>query len=398
MYGRVVAIGDDERPVILARKELVVRADDIGLTRAVEAALCLVDIRGGDGDAHVFKRQAVGCQGRGIGMNADRRPLAAGEAHEPDAGQLGNFLREPRVRHVFDLRQGQRIRGKRQGQDRRVRGVYLAVDRRGREVPRQEGEGRIDGRLDLLLGNVEREVQTELQRDDGTASGARGGHLGEARHLAELALERRRDRRGHDIGACTGIEGADLDGRVIDLRQRGDRQLLVRHGSGKENSDHQERGCDRPLDEDAGDVHLLCLGGVGAPLFLSLHLDLAAVPEPVRAVHDHKLADRQPRCDGRVPFLDDPDGDGTQCCRLVCFHHVDERALRSPLNGRWRHDDGIVLDFDDETGIDELVRKELIVPVREFGLELDRARVRDRSGCLSSSRAPVASFRFWSRS
>ncbi len=35
-----------------------------------------------------------------------------------------------------------------------------------------------------------------------------------------------------------------------------------------------------------------------------------------------------------------------------------------------------MLDLDDETGIDELVRKELIVPVREFGLELDRARVR----------------------
>ncbi len=296
MYGRVVAIGDDERPVILARKELVVRPDDIGLARAVEAALRLVDVRGSDGNAHVFKSQAVGCQGRGIGVNTDRGTLAAGEAHEADAGQLGDFLREPRVRHVFNLRQGQRIRGQRQGQDRRVRGVYLAVDRRGREVPRQEGKRRVDGGLDFLLGNVEREVQAELQRDDGTASGTCRGHLGQARHLAELALERRRDRRGHDIGACAGVEGADLDGRVIDLRQRGDRQLLVRHGPGKENSDHQERGRHRPLDEDAGDVHLLRLWGAGAPLSccFALHLDLAAVPEPIRAVHDHKLADRQP--------------------------------------------------------------------------------------------------------
>ncbi len=37
----------------------------------------------------------------------------------------------------------------------RVGGVYLAVDGRDRQVCRQEGEGAVDRRLDLLLRHVE---------------------------------------------------------------------------------------------------------------------------------------------------------------------------------------------------------------------------------------------------
>jgi hypothetical protein len=38
-------------------------------------------------------------------------------------------------------------------------------------------------------------------------------------------LERRRDRRGHRVGVGARQVGVDLDGRVVDRRQIGDRQL-----------------------------------------------------------------------------------------------------------------------------------------------------------------------------
>ena len=191
--GAFVAVGDDQGPVLLARKELVVGADDVGLPRPVEAALCLVDVGCGNGRAQVFEGQAVGGQGRGVGLDPHGRPLPAADADEPHAGKLRDLLGEPRVRQVLHLRQGQRVGGQGQRQDRRIGRIHLAVDRRVRKIPRQEGGGGIDGRLHLLLGNVEAEVEAELERDDRTAAGARGGHLLQAGHLAELALEGRRD-------------------------------------------------------------------------------------------------------------------------------------------------------------------------------------------------------------
>ena len=52
-HRRAVALGDDERPVVGAGQELIVGADHVRLARAVEAALRLVDVGGGDGSAHV---------------------------------------------------------------------------------------------------------------------------------------------------------------------------------------------------------------------------------------------------------------------------------------------------------------------------------------------------------
>ena len=50
----------------------------------------------------------------------------------------------------------------------------------------------------------------------------------EAGHLAELALERSSHRRRHHVGAGAGIDGRDLDGRIVDFGERRDRKLLVR--------------------------------------------------------------------------------------------------------------------------------------------------------------------------
>ncbi len=77
--------------------------------------------------------------------------------------------------------------------------------------------------LHLLLGDVQIQFQTELQRDDRTAAGTGGGHLVQSGHLPELALQRRGDGGGHDVRARARIERDDLNGRVIDLREGRDR-------------------------------------------------------------------------------------------------------------------------------------------------------------------------------
>ena len=99
------------------------------------------------------------------------------------------------------------------------------------------------------------ECEVELQHDDRDAAGAGGGHLAQALHLAELALQRRGDRSRHHIGAGAGIEREHLDGRVIDLRQRGDRQLRERDEADQQDRGHQQRGCDRPQNKWAGRTH-----------------------------------------------------------------------------------------------------------------------------------------------
>ncbi len=223
--GGAVAIGDDDGHVVGAGEQLVVGVDGVGLARAVEGALGLVDVGGGEGGAQVFKAEVVGGELRGIGLHANGWLLSAGDGDEADAGDLGDFLREVGVGGVFDLVERQRVGGQRQRHDRRVGGVDLAVDGRVGQVGGQEAVGGVDGRLDFLLGDVDVLVEIELEGDDRAAAGADGGHLLEAGHLAELAFERRGDRRGHDVGAGAGIEGEHLDDGVVHLRQRGDRQL-----------------------------------------------------------------------------------------------------------------------------------------------------------------------------
>src|SRR5207244_12473291 len=66
-----------------------------------------------------------------------------------------------------------------------------------------------------LLGNVDVQREIELQRDHRAAERARRGHLLEARHLSELPLEQRGDRARHHVGTGAGVEGRDLNRRVV---------------------------------------------------------------------------------------------------------------------------------------------------------------------------------------
>ena len=231
--------------------QLVVGVDRRRARRAVEAALGLIGVGVGDRRAHVVEREPVRGERLRIHLDAHGGPLAAADADEAHAGELRDLLRDPRVGEILELRQRQRLRRERQREDRRVGRIDLVVDRRIRQVGRQEIARRVDRRLHFLLGDVERQLEAELQRDHRCAAGARRRHLVQSRHLPELALERRGDRRRHHVGARARIERHHLDRRIVDFGQRGQRQHAIRDDAREQDRDHQQRRRDRAQDEQA---------------------------------------------------------------------------------------------------------------------------------------------------
>jgi hypothetical protein len=76
----------------------------------------------------------------------------------------------------------------------------------------------VDGSLHFLFGDVDVQIQIELQGDDGAAERARRSHLVQAGNLAKLAFERCGDGGAHDVRAGAGIKRLHLNRGVIDLR------------------------------------------------------------------------------------------------------------------------------------------------------------------------------------
>ena len=167
-----IAIGDDQVAVGIGILQFVVGVDRIGAQRAIESALRRVDIGIADGGAQIVDVEAMGGKRAQIGLDPDGGALAASDMDDADAGQLRDLLRQPRIGDILDLGQGQGPRRHRQGEDRRVRRVDLEIDRRRRQVRRQQVAGAVDRRLDFLLGDVEVEIEVELQIDDGGAGRA----------------------------------------------------------------------------------------------------------------------------------------------------------------------------------------------------------------------------------
>src|SRR3989442_14517147 len=85
--------------------------------------------------------------------------------------------------------------------------------------------------------------ERELKNDDRAASGANGSHLVQTGQLSEWPLERRSDGRGRNIRTCAGIKSNHLDGPIIHLRQRRNRQLPISHNA-REQNNRENRGED----------------------------------------------------------------------------------------------------------------------------------------------------------
>ena len=70
------------------------------------------------------------------------------------------------------------------------------------------------------------------------------------------------------MGIRSGHLGGHLDRRRVDIGQGGDGKQRIADDPEHYDRDHQQRGCDRPLDESAGEVQgsmpALAVDGFGA--------------------------------------------------------------------------------------------------------------------------------------
>ena len=113
-----VAIGDDDVVPVLRGRQLVVGVDGVAARRTVDVALRTVDGRDRDLGADVFERQALRHQLGRIDLDAHRGLLLAADGDLGDAGNLADLLRQLGIDGVADGGERQRVRGRRQQQDR----------------------------------------------------------------------------------------------------------------------------------------------------------------------------------------------------------------------------------------------------------------------------------------
>ena len=198
-------------------------------------------------------------------------------------------------------------------------------------------------------------------------------------NLPELLLERRCHRRGHGLRIGARQLRRDLNGRVVDVRQRGDRQQRIGGQAAQQQANHQQRGRDRPLDERRGDVHGIaaCCGALRRGFLRRLAMqdvDMAARLQPVLSIDHDLLVGREPGIDQRLALADLRDRDGTDlrpCCRDRSHRHrrPADLAARPTRDGQ-----AVVPGFEQQPHIDQLARPKPMCLIGKLRLELNRAR------------------------
>ncbi len=104
-----VLVGDNQAAIIFGRLHLIVRGEGHRPRRAIEATLRRVNVVIVNCSTYGFAGQPECGNGLGVQLHSYRRTLAAGEGNQPDAGDLGDLLRDTGLDHILNL--GHRHRG-----------------------------------------------------------------------------------------------------------------------------------------------------------------------------------------------------------------------------------------------------------------------------------------------
>ena len=199
--GCAVLVGNDQPTIGVRPEQLIVGRQVVGALGTTNRPLGLVGRRLRKGGSDVFESQTPTCQSLWIDLDPNRGLLTAADHHLTDAFDLRDLLRQDAVRGVEYLRQGQSPRLQGQDQNGRIRRIHLAVIGQAGQVRGQLARGGVDGRLNIARGGRDLAIQIELHRHGRRAECADRRQLGETRDATEAALERRRHRRGHGLGA-----------------------------------------------------------------------------------------------------------------------------------------------------------------------------------------------------
>ena len=112
-HRRAVAVGEDQRVVVVGLEQLIVGVERVGLARAVERAFRQIDIGLADDVADVLEADTARGQRLGIDLNANGRLLLAADPDQADAGYLRDLLQQDVLGIGVDRGQRQGIGGQR---------------------------------------------------------------------------------------------------------------------------------------------------------------------------------------------------------------------------------------------------------------------------------------------
>ena len=162
---RATAIRHDLIAIVGWREELVVGVYGVRARRTIERSLGPVGICGADRCRQIRQCQTIGRQLSGIGLDAHGGSLTTTDRDQTDTAYLRDLLRQLLVGERLDIRERHCPRSEGKREHRCIGRVDLGIDRRGRQVRGQKTGRCIDRRLNLLLGDIQPEVEIELQGD-----------------------------------------------------------------------------------------------------------------------------------------------------------------------------------------------------------------------------------------
>ena len=185
-----------------------------------------------------------------IVAGAEQLHLAdAWDAHQPVLDV--QYAVVAQVRHVIAVVWRQQVHDHRQ--------IRRTLDRRDAEAPDLFGQTRLglrDAVLHQLLGLVR--IGAELERDGErhqTVGRGLAAHVEHALDTVDRLLDRRCDRLSDDPRVRAGIVRAHHDLRRHDVRILGDRHHPQCKHPAQKDQHRQYAGEDRPIDEEAGNIH-----------------------------------------------------------------------------------------------------------------------------------------------
>ena len=202
-----------QRRVLRGVRDLAVDGDGLGVLRPLETAHRLRDVGGAHGVVDVLAGETHGGQRHRIEADAHGGLFRAVDLHLRHPVHLRQPLPQDAVGGVEKLGGRQGVGGQREGHDRRIGRIEFPVVGPGRQVGRQVGGGGVDRRLHVVGGAVDVPVDVELHDDRGRADRADRGDFVDPGDLAEVALQRRRNRARHGLRPGTRPRGEHDDGR-----------------------------------------------------------------------------------------------------------------------------------------------------------------------------------------
>ncbi len=190
----------------------------------------------------------------GVDLDPNCRQGGAGNVDLADARKLRQPLLEDVGGEIVEL--SRRVGRRRHGDDhdRRVGWINLMIGRILTQAGRQVDARGDDRRLNVARCAVDVAVEAELKGDAGRAERALRRHFVNVGDLAQMPLERGRDRGRHCVRAGARHVRLDRDHRKVDLRQRRNRELRIAEQSGENDADRQQDRRHRPANEDLGEA------------------------------------------------------------------------------------------------------------------------------------------------